>query len=153
MKYFLAPRSGEKSYENYQSTIRYGVPLDRIAPFLTQEEISTVTAEDIIYVWGNRKGKQREWREMENGDLIIFYAHGKLIMTGEAYLKKHSPELALALWPRDKKGNPWEFVFFIKNVKYISVPIEIFNEAVGYKTNKVVMGFTLLQQFRIDKVV
>jgi len=37
MKYFLAPRSGEKSYENFQSTIKNGVRFEIISKHLSEE--------------------------------------------------------------------------------------------------------------------
>jgi len=153
MNYFIAPRSGEKSYKNYQSTIKNGVPLERMSQYLSSQEINILSKEEIIYVWGNRKGTVSAWNRMKNGDLVIFYAKKRLVMTCEVYLKKHSPELALALWPADEKGNPWEYVFFVKNIKYISMPIETFNLAVGYKINNIIQGFIHLGDERINKIV
>ena len=80
MKYFLAPRSGEKSYKNFESTIRNGVPLRRIEQFLDVEGRKTLLGEDVIYAWGNREGTKSQWESMEYGDTVIFYAHRKLVM-------------------------------------------------------------------------
>lgn len=152
MNYFVAPRSGEKSYKNYQSTIKNGVSLERIEEFLDEKEIEILSKEDVIYAWGNREGTVRAWEKMEDTDLVIFYAQKRLVMTGEVYLKKHSSKLALALWPPDDKGNPWEYVFFIRNLKYISMPIEVFNSVVGYKPNNIVQGFIHLSDDRIGNI-
>src|SRR5665213_2648964 len=121
MKYFLAPRSGEKSYANFLSTIKHGVPYERIAPFLTPEGREKVLQQEIIYAWGNRESTSGHWRQIEYGDTVIFYAKGRLVMSGEVYYKQHNPQLALAMWPRDEHGNPWEYTFFIKNLRYISI--------------------------------
>ncbi len=90
---------------------------------------------------------------MLNGDIVIFYAKGRLVMTGEVYLKKQSPNLALAMWPPDDNGNPWQYTFFIKNLKYISIPITVFNAAVGYKYNNIVQGFTYLGSEKIERII
>ena len=119
MNYFLAPRSGEKSYKNFQSTIKNGIPLDRISECLTPSEIKILSSEDIVYAWGNREGTKTAWESMQIGDTVIFYAQGVLVMTGEVYLKKHSSEMALKMWPPDDNGKPWEYTFFLKNLKYI----------------------------------
>lgn len=153
MNYFVAPRGGEKSYKNYQSTIKNGVPLERIQDFLDEEEIKILSQEEVIYAWGNREGTAHAWERMQDGDLVIFYAQKRLVMTGEVYLKKHSPDLALALWPPDEKGNPWEYVFFLKNLEYISMPIEVFNSAVGYKQNNIIQGFTHLSDERVSGIL
>ncbi|MBL1433960.1 DUF3883 domain-containing protein [Candidatus Wolfebacteria bacterium] len=152
MNYFIAPRSGEKSHKNYQSTIKNGVPLKRISKHLDSEEVAILSKEEIVYAWGNRQGTVSSWNKMQDGDLVIFYANKRLVMTGEVYLKKHSPDLALTLWPPDDQGNPWEYVFFIKNMKYISMPISVFNSAVGWKENNVVQGFTYLLNERVKGI-
>jgi hypothetical protein len=151
--YFLAPRSGEKSYKNFQSTIRHGIPLERIAPYLTPDEVELLSREDVIYAWGNRKGTKRAWEAMQPGDLVFFYAKHKFVMAGEVYFKKHDPDLALAMWPPDEHGNPWAYTFFLRNPKYISIPIRVFNDAVGYKTNNVIQRFTHLKPDKISRIL
>ncbi len=150
--YFLAPRSGEKSWDNFQSTIKNGVPLERISAQLSPEEIKILSSQDIVYAWGNREGTKSAWNTMQLGDTVIFYAKGVLVMTGEVYFKKHSPELALLMWPPDDNGNPWEYTFFLKNLKYISIPIKVFNATVGYLPNYIVQGFAHLKEDRIEKI-
>jgi hypothetical protein len=151
--YFMAPRSGEKSYDNFESSIKNGVPLERIAAHLTPEEISILSSQDVIYAWGNREGTKSAWNTMKEGDSVIFSSKGVLVMVGEVYLKKHSPQLALALWPPDEKNNPWSYTFFLKNIRYISIPIKVFNITVGYEPNYVVQGFTILKEDKVKKIL
>jgi len=152
MNYFLAPRSGEKSYKNFQSTIKNGVPFKRIEQSLDDEGKKTLSVEDVIYAWGNREGTRSQWELMENGDTVIFYAHRKLVMAGEVYYKVSNEALALAMWPRDENGKPWKYTFFLKNLRYISIPMQAFNLMVGYKPNFIVQGFTHLTDVRIDAI-
>lgn len=140
MRYFLAPRSGEKSYSNFQSTIKHGVPMDRIEPYLSEEGKLILAKEEVIYAWGNREGKKGDWMKMQLGDMVLFYAHSFLVMAGTLVFKQHNPELALAMWPRDDKGNPWEYTFFIRDLKYFKIPITYFNLVSGYKFRSV-QGF------------
>lgn len=93
----MAPRSGEKSYKNYQSTIKSGVEFNLIAEHLDEEGRSKLLKEEIIYAWGNREGTSSSWNRMEYGDKVIFYAKKRLVMVGDVFYKKHSRELALAL--------------------------------------------------------
>lgn len=74
-------------------------------------------------------------------------------MAGEVYFKKHDPKLALAMWPPDEKGNPWEYTFFLRNPQYISIPIKVFNAVVLYKQNNIIQGFTHLNTDRIALIV
>ncbi len=145
MNYFIAPRSGEKSYKNFSSTIKHGVPYENIAPYLSEEGKSKLLNEEVIYSWGNRAGTREQWERMEYGDLVIFYAKGELVLVGDVYYKQHSPELALAMWPPDENGNPWEYTYFLRNLRYIKVPMRAFNWAAGYKSNFIIQGFLHLK--------
>src|SRR6185369_10702737 len=68
------------------------------------------------------------------------------------YFKKHSPELALAMWPRDERGNPWEYTFFLRNLKYISIPIKVYNSIVGHKPKTIVQGFKRIKDEYVHKI-
>jgi hypothetical protein len=140
MKYFIAPRSGEKSYKNFQSTIKHGVPYDRIEPYLKAEGKNILRQEEIIYSWGNREGKSKEWQKINYGDIVIFYAKYQFIMAGSVIYKQNDPNLALAMWPPDEKGNPWSYTFFLNNLYYFKIPLQYFNEISGYQFRSV-QGF------------
>lgn len=152
MNYFVAPRSGEKSYKNFLSTIKNGVPFDRIEPFLSDEGKIKLLQQDVIYAWGNREGTRAHWENMQEGDTVIFYANRKLVSSGEVYFKQHSPNLALAMWPRDEHGNPWEYTFFLKNLKYFSIPMPVFNRIAGFKHNYIIQGFRQLLHEQVLRI-
>lgn len=152
MHYFIAPRSGEKSYKNFQSTIKHGVPFENIEPYLTPEGKAALLSEEIIYSWGNRPGTKTEWERMESGDTVIFYAKGELVMVGEVYYKQQSPELALAMWPPDENGHPWEYTFFLRNLQYIQLPWKAFKWAAGYNDKFIVRGFIPLLPDRVKLI-
>jgi hypothetical protein len=152
MPYFIAPRSGEKSYKNYQSTIKHGVPYDRIEPYLADEGKDKLVQEDVVYAWGNRAGTSPQWEKMVYGDTVIFYAKGELVMAGEVYYKQRHPGLALAMWPPDDNGNPWEYTFFIRNLRYIKIPMKAFNAIAGFSSNFIVQGFMPLKDDRVAKI-
>jgi hypothetical protein len=140
MQYFLAPRSGERSYKNFVSTIKHGVPFSQIEPYLENTGKNILKQQETIYAWANRAGKKTEWERMNIGDTVIFYANGFLVMAGTVIYKQHSKDLALSMWPADENGNPWEYTFFVNNLKYFKIPLKYFNSISGYKLTAV-MGF------------
>ncbi len=140
MRYFIAPRSGERSYENFLSTVKHGVPYKRIEPFLDEQGKEILKKEEIIYSWGNREGKKSEWEKMSLGDTVIFYASGNLVMAGEVIYKQHSAEMALAMWPPDENGQAWSYTFFLNKLRYFKIPLSHFNLVSGYKFRSV-QGF------------
>ncbi|MGZ6005362.1 MAG: hypothetical protein ACXWLH_04395, partial [Candidatus Saccharimonadales bacterium] len=145
MNYFIAPRSGEKSYKNFQSTIKHGVPYENIAEHLTEEGKERLLSQPIIYSWGNRAGTSSQWDRMNYGDIVMFYSKGVLVMYGEVYYKQHSSALAEAMWPLDENNKAWEYTFFLKNLRYIKMPMKAFNVIAGYKPNFIVQGFMHLK--------
>lgn len=139
-RYFLAPRSGERSYKNFLSTIKHGVPFERIEQYLAPEGKEILGKQEIIYSWGNREGKKGEWDKMQTGDTVIFYASGYLVMAGDVIYKQHNSDLALAMWPPDENGQPWSYTFFLNNLRYFKLPLAHFNLISGYKFRSV-QGF------------
>lgn len=152
MRYFLAPRSGEKSYANFESTIKSGIPLSRIEAYLDSTGHDLVSQQDVIYAWGNREGTASQWNKMEPGDKVIFYAKGRLVSVGEMYYKQESDNLALAMWPPDENGNPWKYTFFLKNITPIDIPIRAFNALALYKPTFIVQGFTEILPHRVEAI-
>lgn len=152
MNYFIAPRSGEKSYKNFVSTIKHGVPLFQIQSFLTEEGKEILKKQETIYAWANRAGKKAEWGRMQIGDTVIFYTKGSLVMAGTVIYKQHNKNLALAMWPADEKGNPWEYTFFVNNLRYFKIPLPYFNLMSGYKF-RAVMGFIQISEDRKAQIL
>lgn len=151
-RYFIAPRSGEKSYKNFLSTIKHGVPFERIEPFLNEEGKEILRKEEVIYSWGNREGKKAEWEKMSTGDTVIFYASGNFVMSGKVIYKQYSPELALAMWPPDENGQPWSYTFFLNDLKYFRAPLSHFNLVSGYNFRSV-QGFQEITEDYKNKIL
>lgn len=151
-RYFLAPRSGETSYKNFLSTIKYGVPYNNIEPYLTQEGKDILQKQEVIYSWGNREGKRSEWKKIQNGDVVIFYARGYLVMAGKVIYKQHSDDLALAMWPQDENGQPWSYTFFLSQLEYIKIPLKYFNMVSDYKL-RMVQGFQEITASHRNKIL
>jgi hypothetical protein len=152
MRYFIAPRSGEKSYQNFLSSIKHGVPYEKIESLLANEGRKILSNQKIIYAWGNRASRSASWQKMEPGDFVLFYAHRKLVSVGRVIYKQQSRDLALAMWPPDEKGNPWEYTFFLDNIKSFEIPMRFFNDLVGWQSNYVVQGFHEIDKTRIQRI-
>src|SRR3989338_2533203 len=150
MRYFLAPRSGERAYENHLSTIKHGVPFERINPHLTEEGRKILSGREVIYAWGNRSAKRASWERMQKGDLILFYANKQFVMSGKVIYKQHSPDLALAMWPPDDKGHPWEYTFFLGELKSFEIPLNTFNKVSGYNF-QALQGFQEIAQPYLER--
>lgn len=151
-RYFLAPRSGEKSYKNFLSTLKHGVPYGRIEPFLDGHGKDVLRRQEVIYAWANRAGKKAEWERMQPGDTVIFYSKGAFVMAGDVIYKQHSDQLALAMWPADENGQPWSYTYFLTNLRYFKIPLSVFNALSGYKL-VALMGFLEINSERLIQLL
>ena len=137
---FLAPRSNETAYKNYISSMQ-GKSLSEVDPYLTSDEKKQLQGSDKFFVWGCQPSLKGRWDNMAYGDYVMFYSQGRFISVGTLKFKKFSEALALSLWPKSKEsGEPWSCVFFVENVRDISLSLEEFNFITGYDMRQV-QGF------------
>lgn len=153
MRYFLAPRSGERAHINSVSTIKHGVPFEKIKPYLKEEGRVILQKQEVIYAWGNREGKKAPWYRMSEGDTVIFYDKGFYVSAADVIYKEYNPDLAFAMWPKDENGNPWSYTFFLTNFRYFKIPKAQMNIITGYKSNFVLQGFLEVSPERIETVL
>ncbi len=139
-KIFLAPRSNETAYKNYISSMS-GRRRDEIIPHLSDQDVVQLGDRERFFIWACQPSLKNRWSQLEFGDYVIFYSRGKFISIGELLFKTENKELARVLWPVSKTtGEPWTCLFFVDNVRNISLSLEDFNEMTGYHL-RVVQGF------------
>jgi hypothetical protein len=152
MNYFLAPRGSGESYQNFLSTIKRGVSYEDIRPHLSEEGKSILENQERICAWGNKEGTRVHWEKIKAGDTVLFTADKKVFLSAEVYFKERSSDLALAMWPPDKDGTVWEYTFFLRNLRYLSIPMPIFNMAAGYNETYIVQGFVIMKEDKVAKM-
>jgi hypothetical protein len=134
-KIFLAPRSNETSYENFESTILSGRTYSFFEPYLSEEEKKLLVGQEKITVWGCQESMRSRWKNMEPDHFVLFYDSGSFTYSARVLFIKHSEDLGRKLWPADKKtGNIWPCLFFVKNLKEISIPIKVIQELAEYES-------------------
>lgn len=144
---FLAPRSSETSYENFESTIAAGRSYSYLEPYLNEQEKSVLSKFKEISIWGNKESLKNRWRYMQPGDYVLFYAHGVFNYSARVVLTKYSKELGEKLWPYDEDGEPWPCLFFVDNLQEINIPLKSVQELAKYKpTWDRVQGFMKLNK-------
>ena len=133
----LQPASNPEAQRHYAATIKSGVPLERIAPHVTPsllERLKSIYPSGRAHVWGATAGKAnaRQYNEMQESDLLLFYKHGQFFESFRVALKmpenRGNRDLARSLWgsKRDMTTGDlktWEHVFFLANRKPLVPPI------------------------------
>lgn len=150
-KIILQPSGNKDAREHYVDTIKHNVPLDSIKPHVTPKEFKILQE---IYptgeckVWGVTPGGNNltKWNRIESGDVTLFSKDGAIYSSAVTTYKLHSLSLATELWEYNNKGQTWEYIYFLDEVKNHNIPYVDFNRAVGYADNYVIQGFNVLRQ-------
>jgi hypothetical protein len=151
---FLAPRSNETSRANFEATLASGYPMEDVKGFLTEGEQQVLYPRRNLYIWGNQVGKKGSWNRMKVGDYVAFYASKEFVYVGKCILKKQSVDIAKQLWGNvPGKDYTWEYVFFLDELRPISIPLDVVLKLSDYKENMVVQGFMPINDLGMKRLL
>jgi len=159
-KVILQPSGNKDAREHYSDTIEKSIPLLSIKPYISLKEFETLND---IYpsgeckIWGVTPGSRdnniTKWNRIEIGDVCLFSREGEIYASAVTTFKLHSKKLAISLWDFDNKGQTWEYIYFLEEVKTHSIPYLQFNKVVGYADNYVIQGFNVLDNEKSNKLL
>lgn len=152
-KVFIVSASGPEALGHYRDTIKRKRSLAEIATYTKEEDtrkLNNLFHGRNFAIWGatGGSGNVSTWTRMAGGDYVVFYQRGKFVLIGEVAHKLKNRELADYLWGSNRKGETWENIYFIINEKEINVPLEKFNQYLGYKRNFTPQGFSAVESGR-----
>jgi hypothetical protein len=155
---FRFTASNPEAYQHYIDTIERGFSLDSIKQFLTESQIDAlhnIHGDGHIRAWGATPGpvNKRTWEKLEVGDPVLIYRKRNFEYYAFVTFKIHNPDLARFLWGRNSKGETWEYVYFLDKLSEISVPVNIFNELLGYDAFFNPYGFTLTDKKKVEGLI
>jgi hypothetical protein len=148
---FLAPGSAAR----IQKSIKEGISLEEINP-KEQNLIKLIgKISPPIKMWGVKQSAKNIgiWKDVKEGDIILFYSGGKFIFRGDVaftYPLKESEEqlnearrIAEIVWGRDARNREtWPYLIFLSKAEEVDIPLDQLNRAAGYNEEYVVRGFT-----------
>jgi len=157
-KLFVFTASGKEAYRHYIDTIEEGFTLDKIKQFLSEKDLKflkNIFGDRKIRAWGATPGSGniRNWNNLETDDRILIYRKGNYEYIATIIHKTHNPELAKFLWRVDASGQTWEYMYFLDNLRELSVPVSDFNEVVGYSPNYVPQGFNPISGDKLTPLI
>tara|TARA_B100000963_G_C22565190_1_gene643318 strand:+ start:455 stop:1408 length:954 start_codon:yes stop_codon:yes gene_type:complete len=153
----LQPSGNKDAREHFNDTIEFPVKLSKIEKFLNQKEKDTlqqIYANSECRIWGVTAGGNNitKWQRIQKGDVTLFSKDGSIYASAVTTYKTHNKELAAFLWDYNSKGETWEYVYFLDEVRNHNIPYVNFNNAVGYKENYIIQGFGVLDKIKSKKV-
>lgn len=158
-KFIFQPTSNALSRLHYEATIKNPISLTTIKDYLSTDfygQLSLQYPDGQVRVWGIMNGEnnvnKKKWEKITRGDITLFSAKGGIISSAVTTMTLHSKELAAAIWGTDDDGNTWENIYFVKDLKNITIPYSVLNPLLGYHENYVIQGFNILDQEKSQKL-
>lgn len=156
--FFVMAGGGHETDRHYYDTIRTRRSVDEFGKFLNPTEMEKLKnhAHGRPYaVWGAVPGPSniRNWETMEEGDYVMVYRKGKIILAAEIAMKVRNSKLAKYFWQEDEDGKTWELIYFMINDVMFQVEMSKLNKYLGYEENYKPQGFMAIKQEKVDKLL
>ncbi|MBM4377806.1 MAG: HNH endonuclease [Deltaproteobacteria bacterium] len=105
------------------------------------EELGRRSGLEGLRLWAMTRPRQAAFDAMQPGDdvLITEKGTGRFTHYGQVIGKIENPRLGELVWPVVGE-NPWELIYFVRNVRRIDVPKATLLTALGYAANDAVAG-------------
>ena len=101
-------------------------------------------------MWGVVPGKSDvnvgKWNRISVGDVVLFAADKKITSSAVVASKFTSERLAKHLWNVNSEGVTWKYMYSLDEIRSLDLTYEEFNGIVGYKSNNVIQGFTVMDE-------
>jgi hypothetical protein len=150
MGLYLVPATSE----NLKTSIDHEPPVDKLSRFLSAADMKEIRARggaDGIRCWAMTVGKRRAFEQMEPGDEVLFAetSTGRFTRYAQVTYKVENRALGEELWSF-QGGNPWEFIYFLRNVRRIDRPKREVVVALTYEPTFEVAGATRVREDRLS---
>ena len=151
----LQPSANKGSREHYRDTIESPVDLVAHRDLLGEamyKHLAALFPTGYVPMWGVTPGvgakNQPKWERLELGATVLFTASGRIFGRGVIAARFHNAPLARRLWREDERGDTWEYMYALHQVKREDIPYAQFNAAVGYSANFIPQGFMVMDEDR-----
>ncbi|MBN1204175.1 MAG: HNH endonuclease [Myxococcaceae bacterium] len=140
--------------QNLDCSIEQNVPLERLARYVSGsiiEEIQARAGMEGIRCWAMTHTKRATFDAMRPGDIVLLSERGTKRFTHYAQVtfKLENKALGDDLWPV-KGENSWELIYFLRNIRHVSIPKAEFVTRFGYQPNFDVAGAIRVSDERVQ---
>jgi len=164
--YFTA--SDDDAQKHFYDTIEQPCNIGKYISMLDSATVDILkqnSKDKYVHMWGATPGKSNRdrWDKLKSGDKILAYSKGVFLYYGTIFAKTQNQRVAELIWGTNKEGETWEYIYFIKDLRKVEIPVEKFNAFFDYKMNFTPQGFSNIEKKRftlryekygsIDKII
>ena len=149
----LQPAGNQGGREHYIDTVANLVEISACAPYVApqvQRLLETAHPNGKAGMWGVVPGQKDinvgKWNRISVGDVVLFAADKKITSSAVVASKFTSERLAKQLWGLNPDGVTWKYMYSLDEIRPLDISYEEFNDIVGYKSNNVIQGFTVMDE-------
>ncbi len=159
MRVAVQPCGDSDAHNHYVDTISNLVNRDKIAPFLSPEQLTAFdeACGENVAVWGVTRGKTgqnlKQWLKLNSGDIVLLSKNRKLFSKARITYKIQNEPLAKALWSTKPDGSTWECIYFLGDLEEIDIPVSKYNEALVYDSKNIIQGFRVHEGAKAEKLI
>ena len=156
--FFVVASGGQSTPEHYLDTIKNKRTVDEASRFLDPRDAKKLNEKvhgQPFAVWGSVPGDRNTptWDGMSEGDYLLIYREGKIILMAEVAIKVRNPVLAREYWHQDVNGKTWELMYFLINEKEVRIPMGELNKYLGYAESYHPQGFMAIVQSKTNALL
>lgn len=147
---FIVAANDRAARANLERTVRAPVLLEDLEGLSRAARVAARKQRRGVFAWGTMPGRKDRnlsaWRAMERGDWVLFYSKGDFPFAGRVLLREQSRRVAERLWGADDKGQTWEHLYLMDEMRRLDAPRRAVNDAFVYKPGSFPRGFA-----RVDR--
>lgn len=156
----IQPSGGKVAKEHYETSIRRKVRFSEHLNALTSKELESLNsnfADGQAAMWGLVGGDNginiSRWDSINPGDIVLFSGKKKMFAMGTIVTKFQNAQLAKRLWGKDSKGQTWEYMYTLSDVRDTDISYTDFNKAIGDNPRNNHMGFRILKADKSERFI
>lgn len=153
----LNPSGDKNSRKHFADTMENLVDFRKYESLLTPQiysKLLNLHTNGLACLWGVVPGVSdrnvKQWEKLGEGSVAIFSRKNLIYASAVVTYRFNSAKLSEHLWGRDKKGQTWQYMYSMSDLKEQNITYQEFNKANGYKSNNIIRGFRVLNERQSD---
>ena len=129
-----------------------GKPFSEVSHLLSKDTLSHLKDRREVRLWGSEPTPRNlpHWQRISSGDLALFYKEKRYVALARIAGIERNPIVSRKVWGELPNGSTWELLYVLGEVVTTDIPLSVFNQAFGYERIFIPLGFTVMDESRLE---